>query len=351
MKNKKMCNDFYENIITKNIEIKVHQKQLIHFLNLNYNIKVNDIITIPIEHLQFGSSKKILVKCNINEISMNNYFVVMKKGFNYKCKKCNTFEYNNKIKYNVANVMELDVFKNKIKETKLKNYGTETYNNQEKCKKTKLEKYNNEYYNNHDKYKETCLDKYGVDNISKLDDVKKQKKETLKSNYGVESMLSFNKTQETKNETVKNKYHVDNVFQLDWVKEKSKRTFLEKYGVENAFQLSNKRYKIKYDERFELYYQGTYEKHFLDFCYINNLKIIKPKYLKYILDNKIHKYFPDFYYEPLNLLIEIKSDYIFELQKDKNIAKLNYSVINGFDHMFIINKQYDEFIKRINTDV
>jgi len=126
---------------------------------------------------------------------------------------------------------------------------------------------------------------------------------------------------------------------------------IKRYGEENTFLLPNKRYKIKYDDRFKLYYQGTYEKHFLDFCYDNNIIITKPKYIKYIFDDKEYKYFPDYYIESLNLLIEIKSDYIFEVQKNKNIAKQIFSIKNGFEHIFIINKNYDILKKMILENV
>lgn len=351
--------NFYENIMTKFIELKVSTKYIKYLNNLNYNVKLNDIIIIPIKHLPFGSGKKILVKCekcsNIIESTFNNYVNIMKKGNNYKCKNCNTFENNNIRLYGVKNSMELNIFRDKIKKTKLEKYNDENYNNKEKSKKTSLDKYGYEYFSNTDlykkKYKNTCLEKYNVDNVSKIQSVKDKKKSTLRLNYNIDSLLSLKYIQDKKNITVKNKYNVDNVFQLDWVKEKSKKTMLKKYGVEKAFLLPNKRYKILFDERFELYYQGTYEKDFLNFCFNNNIKISKPKYIKYIFNEKEYKYFPDYYINALNLLIEIKSDYTFEVQKEKNIAKQNYSIKNGFKHIFIINKNYKDLIKRIHENV
>ena len=251
--------------------------------------------------------------------------------------------------------MEIEKFRDKIKETKLEKYDNASYNNREKSKETSIEKYGCEYFSNTDeyknKYKKTCNQKYGVDNVSKIEEVKIKKKKTLNLNYGVDSLLSLEKYQNIKKQTVKNKYNVNNVFQLDWVKEKSKKTMIKRYGEENTFLLPNKRYKIKYDDRFKLYYQGTYEKHFLDFCYDNNIIITKPKYIKYLFDDKEYKYFPDYYIESLNLLIEIKSDYIFEVQKNKNIAKQIFSIKNGFEHIFIINKNYDILKKMILENV
>ena len=347
--------NFYKNIVSKYIELKVSTKYLKYLRELGYIINMNDIVTIPIEHLPFGSGKKILVKCKIcseiKEIAFINYVTVMKKGYDYKCKKCNTLKSNNIRIYGVENPMELNIFIDKIKETKIERYNDKNYNNRKKCKETKLERYNDENYNNIEQYKNTCLEKYNVDNISKVQSFKDKKSKTLNLNYNVNSTFALEKSKENKKITLKNKYDVDNVFQIEWVKEKSKKTMMKRYGVENPFFLSNKRYKIKFDERFNLYYQGTYEKHFLDFCIKNNIKVTKPTYILYFFNNKEYKYFPDYYIESLNLLIEIKSDYIFEIQKEKNIAKHDYSIRNGFEHIFIINKDYNGFIKTISKNV
>lgn len=351
--------NFFENIVSKKLTVTVSKKTLKYYNDLKYNVKLNDIITIPIEHLSLGSNQKILVKCtncgDLINITYNNYVNIMKKGNNYICKKCNTFEKTVSQKYGVKNIMELDKYKIKIQKTKLNKYNDKTYNNREQSKKTSINKYGCEYFSStnifKEKYKNTILEKYNVDNISKDNEIKKKKKNTLKSNYDVYSIFSLENIQNKKNVTVKNKYNVDNVFQLDWVKEKSKNTMIDKYGINYLTTLPNKRYLKKYDDRFNLYYQGTYEKDFLNFCFNNNIEILKPKYINYIFNNKEYKYFPDFYYKPTNLLIEIKSDYTFQIQKEKNLTKQQYCLQNGFNYIFIINKNYFEFTKIIEKNV
>ena len=351
--------NFFENIVSKNITVKISKKTLKYFKNLKYDVKLNDIITVPIEHLPLGSNQKILVKCTncceIINITYNNYVNIMKKGNNYICKKCNTFQKNTLNKYGVKNIMELEKYRNKIQETKLDKYNDRTYNNREQYKNTNINKYGCEYFSStnifKEKYKNTILEKYNVDNISKNNEIKQKKKDTLKLNYNISSTFSLEKTQNKKKITVKEKYNVDNVFQLDWVKEKSKNTMIDKYGIDYLTTLPNKRYIKRYDDRFNLYYQGTYEKHFLDFCFNNNIEIIKPKYIKYIFNGKEYKYFPDFYYKPANLLIEIKSDYTFQIQKEKNLTKQQYCLQYGFIFIFITNKNYFEFTKMIEKYV
>lgn len=87
---------------------------------------------------------------------------------------------------------------------------------------------------------------------------------------------------------------------------------------------------------------------FLEFCDNNNIlnKISKIKSIKYEYENKLKYYHPDFFIEELNLIIEIKSDYYYELYLEKNICKKKYCIEQGYDFIFIINKDYIEFLNK-----
>jgi len=64
---------------------------------------------------------------------------------------------------------------------------------------------------------------------------------------------------------------------------------------------------------------------------------------------KDRKYFPDFYFSSLNLIIEIKSTYIYNLQKEKNDLKKESVLNNNYNYILILDKNYDEFkIKYLN---
>lgn len=93
-----------------------------------------------------------------------------------------------------------------------------------------------------------------------------------------------------------------------------------------------------------MYYRGTYEKDFLDFCFENNIPVKKGKTIKYLFNNKTKIYFSDFYLEKNNLIIEIKSLYYFNKYKSKNIAKKDSCLKQGYSFVFIINKNYEDFI-------
>ena len=273
----------------------------------------------------------------------------------YSCNKCSDIKRKifNNIKYGTDNVSQSDIIKAKKIETTLKNYGVENPSQSEgikkiKCetmmknygveyvfqsdklqndmKKTKIERHGDENYNNREKANETCLIKYGCENPSQSYLIKKRKCVTSMINYGVE-----------------------NVFSSLEIIDKIKKTMMLKYGVEYAMQnrelftksklTSNKvcRYKNT-----DIFYQGSYEKDFLD-IYLNKITVDKIDKIQYIFENKIKYYHPDFYYKKLNLIIEIKSDYTLINELYKNLAKQKSCIDQGYNFIFIINKDYTIF--------
>ena len=80
------------------------------------------------------------------------------------------------------------------------------------------------------KINNTIKDKYGVDNISKLDDIKKKKEETIKKHYGVNHWLQLQENQMQIQNTMLKKYGVRFAHQLPEIKEKTKQTNIERYG-------------------------------------------------------------------------------------------------------------------------
>ena len=91
-----------------------------------------------------------------------------------------------------------------------------------------------------------------------------------------------------------------------------------------------------------LFYKGTYELDFL-INFFDKIEIKKPKSIDYFFENKKRKYYPDFYIPSLNLLIEIKSSYTYNCNIDMNEIKRKSSVEKGYNFLFIIDKDYEEF--------
>lgn len=192
--------------------------------------------------------------------------------------------------------------------------------------------------------KETTKEHYGVENISQLDSVKKQKaeklaaqmqdivtkrKETCLKKYGVSS---FMKTQEFKDlisgdknpgiteeakekrkQTMLDRYGVDNFFKRSDI---IKSRFKEKYGVVNPSQVnatgwpvkSNYLYKgIHFDSSWELIY-------YISQSETGHIVEREPVQFKYSFDGEDHFVKPDFRVD--GQLIEIKGDFMIDENGD-----------------------------------
>ena len=90
----------------------------------------------------------------------------------------------------------------------------------------------------------------------------------------------------------------------------------------------------------------------LNYCENNSIidLISNGPSIEYILEsnNTNHTYHSDFFIENLNLIIEIKSTYTYNIHLDKNLMKKKYSKLNGYNFIFIIDKDYTEFENIIN---
>jgi hypothetical protein len=108
----------------------------------------------------------------------------------------------------------------------------------------------------------------------------------------------------------------------------------------------------KYGNCDNLWYRSSYEEIFINFCKEFNIKIEsasnKQFRIRYqTLDNKYHFYYPDFYLPKYNLIIEIKSSYTYDRFLEKNNSKQKACLELGYNHIFIIDKNYDELNKII----
>lgn len=292
-------------ILSKEVEINVTPASFKRLTNLGYTeLHTNCKITIPIEHLQKGSNVKILVKCDI----------------------CGKEKYLRYYKY-IKNISNLNIYccstkcsQIKVKTTSLKKFGQTSFRKTDEYAK---------------KYKITCLKLYGVENVFQNDDVKNKIKKTNLERYGTE-----------------------NIGQSELKKEKIRKTNLIKYGAEYSAQneeVFNKTqkaaFKLKFHKSTKLYYWGTYEKDFLDFCFINKIPIKKGKTIKYFFEGKFRVYFSDFYLEKNNLIVEVKSSYTYKKDLNKNLAKQKACLDQGYCFIFVINKKYDEFLNFLNQKV
>ncbi len=206
------------------------------------------------------------------------------------------------------------------------------------CKKCKYEK-----------YKKTCLEKYNVENIFQLDSIKEKSKETCLKKYGCEYAVQNKEILEKQKITNKDRYGFEFQMQNPENVKKSKETCMKKYnhtsnmGDEKIFNKQRKSgKKIKKFRNTDLYYQGSYELDFLNKFY-DKYTIKRSKTIKYIIDNKEKVYYPDFYIVEKDIVVEIKSSYWYNQNKDLCIEKENEIKKLGFNYIIIFDKKYSDF--------
>lgn len=364
-------------LLTKSLTIKTTNKNITYYQQFYPDIKSGDIITIKPEQLPLTSKIKVKVKCDvceqIFEISYFSYLRNIEKYNFYSCKHCikEKQKRTSKERFGVDSYTQTDDYVIKSKQTKKERYGDENYINIEKQRKTNREKYGVDSYMEtkdfREKSKQKMVDILGVDHPLKSEIIKKQMEQNNIEKYGVPFVLQSeeirNKIKKTKlenhgdenynnrtqyKETCFERFGVDNPMQNVAVQNKLKNIIYEKYGVyypaqseEIYLKMIDNGYKIEKYKNTELYYQGSYEKDFLDRYY--DIGIKRGPTIKYIYNGKEHFYFSDFYYEKLNLIIEIKSSKWFNEHKEKNLIKQRYSRKSGYNFLFIIDKDYITF--------
>lgn len=299
-------------IINKEVKIKMNSKHISKYRDLGYVCEVGELSIIKIEDLPKYSKCEIDVSCDIcssiNKTIYINYTKLMEKFGMYRCFKCGKKQANSTmiIRYGVDNPTKCKEICKKISDKYHKKSDEEKNRMVIKQKETMFNKYGS-WYTLTDSYKEKLkkynLENYGVSDYRSTDEFKNKVKNTLMKNYGVE-----------------NASHAPLNFKKSWFGNKI-----------NGFH-----------ENSNLSYQGTYELDFLE-NYYDKLNIEKIDPIKYFLNENEHYYHPDFYLPEYNLIIEIKSSYTYNYDIERNLVKKEYSIKSGYEFLFIIDKDYNNF--------
>lgn len=320
-------------ILTKEIEVRLNQFNSHHYKRIGYDVDGKESIDIKIEDVGKGSSVKVEVECdvcgNIKTLTYRKYLKNIKSHNFYSCSnKCSVI---------------------KSEMTCLERYGVKYPLQSEKIMSD---------------LKDYFIEKFGFDNPSKSKDVQEKRDNTMMKKYGVKTNIilpethnkavMLSKTDESKEKrenTLLERYGVNNAMKSEKIYQKFKDTNIKKYGVEypaqniDIFEKTNKSgLKIKYFDGIS--YQGTYELDLLKKLKDMNILhlVSKPNSIKYLYKENYHHYFPDFYIEKFNLIIEVKSDYYFNLSLEKNIKKEEFCKKLNYNFIFIINKDYNDLI-------
>ena len=208
-------------------------------------------------------------------------------------------------------------------------------------KQTCLDKYGVEFslqaHEVQEKRKQTCLDKYGVEFSLQAHEVQEKRKQTCVDKYGVENPSQTIEVKEKIKQTCLDKYGVENPLQVEDIKNKFKQTCLDKYGVENPSQVPDfekKKIETGYSSKVFMFPSGEkrkiqgYEpfalKLLVEQGYTEN-DIVTDRtqvpQIWYEYNEKHCCYFPDIYIQKENRIIEVKSPWTYNKQKEKNIKK------------------------------
>ena len=188
-----------------------------------------------------------------------------------------------------------------------------------------------------EKMKMTSLKKYGVENPFQSDIVKDKIKNTNIKKYGFEKAFQHEDIIEKMKKTCLEKYGVEHSAQNEDIKHKMKNTIMLKYGVKHALQceeIYDKYIKSCYNYKDYVFPSGKiiktqgYENLALDILLQDNISEddIQTGYknvsaIWYEYENNQCRYYTDIFIPSQNKCIEVKSDFTFYKEEQKNLAK------------------------------
>lgn len=229
------------------------------------------------------------------------------------------------------------------------------------------------------KREDSCIEKYGV--ISPLQDTEIKKKSLAKmiEKYGVEYPLQSEVFRNRARETNIKKYGVDNPAKSDEIYNKVKATNLEKYGSESSFtnedvrkkskQTMMDRYGVEYPCQNHEIFQKQQRGKWKIYKFPSGEEVKIQGYEKYALDKlleiydeddiclnfdipdiwynyngKKKKYIPDIFVKSKNLIVEVKSEYTYKCDLDRNKSKEKATLDNGYNFQFMIFNNKKELV-------
>lgn len=287
----------------KLVKVKITKTNIDFYSERGYGVKIGEMHDIKSLDVRETVATKIYVICQNCEteryIYSYNYHNQIKKSGYYVCKTCKQIKakQTNMERYGFVSPLQNKEISEKSKSTLVRLYGVDNISKLDEIKKSRSENFKNKDFK--EKAKNTWLEKWGVDNPSKSNIIKEKKVKTCQNNWGV-----------------------DNPTQSAEIFEKS--------------QKSGKKIKL---HTLGVYYRGTYELDFLNFCYEKKIEVKKGPRIEYLYRGKRKYYHSDFYIEKLDLICEIKSSYYYNKYFDINKIKEKYSK-KEHNFLFIIDKNY-----------
>jgi len=226
------------------------------------------------------------------------------------------------------------------RETIMEKYGCENPFQAEECK---------------EKMKKTWMSKYGVDHPHKFKEIKDKAVQTNREKYGVAAAFILDKWMEKAQKVIKEKYggyhlHSDNF----------KKVMMERYGVEHPLhdrELLEKNMKATFRLKEHKLPSGNivhvqgYEPFAIDDLlkeYEEENIWIGPEVptINYKFEGKKRVYHPDAYIYGEDICVEVKSEYTWKAMEEKNIAKIDACLDEGYKVLLLIYDNKGNLLKR-----
>lgn len=285
-------------------------------------------------------------------------------------------------RYGAKNALLTDQFKEKKKKTSIEKYGVAhsfaSESVKQKIKETNLLRYGVEYSLQSEEIRAkgtaTMMELYGVEHASQSDELKDKRVQTYRERYGVDSPLQNKDVLQRRKKTNLERYQTEEVLQHQGIRNRIAQTMIDTYGAVNPLhcesiklkkdQTCEERYGhkdiMRNTEMFEkaakngykrkelilpsgaaIMYQG-YENiawnvllSTIEETEITNDPKCMPLFI-YEWGEKTHRYYPDLYVISQRRIIEVKSLYTYRKELDKNQAKRDQVLADGYAFEFWI---------------
>jgi glutathione peroxidase-family protein/DNA-directed RNA polymerase subunit RPC12/RpoP len=315
--------------------------------------------TLP-EQNYTGNKDKMFYTCsNCNKeahVSLSEF----KRG--RRCEQCRRerAEVTNTEIYGAPNPFQSEEIKEKIKETKIAKYGVDHHMKVpeilQKAKDTNMEKYGHAFSfhskESFEKIRKTCIERYGYAFPLQSKEIQEKIHTTCMSRYGM-PLYEYLQSEECRvkaDETCMSRYGMPlyEYMQTEECREKSRETCMERYGVEYPMQneeifnkmleSSNPKEYVFPSGRIELcqgYEPMCFDLLLKDGYKEDDLVVGYKGRVEIWYDNpdtgNRSRYFPDGFILSDNAILEVKSEYYFMKEYDKNIAKFKAATAIGLN--------------------
>lgn len=189
------------------------------------------------------------------------------------------------------------------------------------AKATRYEKYGTF---NSPKWHASILETYGVTNISQIHSVKEKKKATMLKNHGAEHWFQTEAGKAYVQEHNRTMNRNQTPQQLEkWFKSCKNR---KGYTLPSGKVILVQGYEnLALDLLLQLYNENEIVS-----------GVTEVPIIRYEINGRSHRYFPDFFIPSENLIVEVKSTYTYMLHRETVLLKMNETLNNGFRFMFLI---------------